>query len=314
MNRFIPLMAMLLAAVPTAGVQDAGRVRAEISGRAIQPGEVVKLDVICGCKADRTRATVLGHDIPLFPVGDGAWRGLIGIDLDTTPGTYPVAVVVEETGYAPIATTRDLVVAARQFPERQLTVEPRFVNPPKAAIERIRNEARRLEATFEGVTTPRQWDGSFQAPAAAPARDNFGARSVFNGQPRSPHAGVDFPDKAGTPVTAPGSGVVAIAEPLYFTGNTVVIDHGLGLYTLLAHLSKFAVKAGDRVERGQIVGFIGATGRATGPHLHWTVRLNGARVDPLSLIAVTQAPEQDRELQKPRVREPTPSHNPPRGG
>jgi len=117
----------------------------------------------------------------------------------------------------------------------------------------------------------------------------FGTRSVFNGQPRSPHSGVDFGSKAGTPVVAPAGGVVTLAEPLFFTGSTVVIDHGLGLYSLLAHLSTFAVKEGERVRRGQVVGFAGATGRVTGPHLHWSVRLNGARVDPLSLIALTNA-------------------------
>lgn len=96
-------------------------------------------------------------------------------------------------------------------------------------------------------------------------------------------------------MAAPATGVVTIAEPLFFTGNTVVIDHGLGLYSLLAHLSKCVVKAGDRVRRGQIVGFVGATGRVTGSHLHWSVRLNGARVDPLSLIAATEESKETSE-------------------
>ena len=174
-------------------------------------------------------------------------------------------------------------------------ISARFVNPPAGAIERIQDEADRLKTLFQTVTLPRQWHRPFQAPARAPASGNFGTRSVFNGQPRSPHSGVDFRSKAGTPVAAPATGVVMAAESLFFTGNTVVIDHGLGLYSLLAHLSKFAVKAGDRVRRGQIVGFVGATGRVTGPHLHWSVRLNGARVDPLSLIAVTKESKEASE-------------------
>ncbi len=275
----------------TVAGQDVVRLRTEIAARAIQPGEVVMLDVACDFKASSAHATVFGQNVPLFSSGAAdRWQALIGIDLAVEPGTYPIAIVVDEVGHAPSTATRDLVVVAKRFPERQLTVAPRFVNPPRDAMPRIQDEARRLQATFGDITTARQWDGPFRAPTTAIPRDNFGARSVFNGEARSPHAGVDFPGKAGTPVTAPGGGIVVMAEPLYFTGNTVVIDHGLGLYSLLAHLSKFAVKAGDRVERGDVVGFIGATGRATGPHLHWTVRLDGARVDPLSLIAVTRKP------------------------
>jgi murein DD-endopeptidase MepM/ murein hydrolase activator NlpD len=130
------------------------------------------------------------------------------------------------------------------------------------------------------------WEAPFVAPAEGRVSSNFGVRSIFNGQPRSPHGGIDYSGAVGAPVAAPAGGLVALAEDLFFTGNTVVIDHGLGLYSLLAHLSEFAVRAGDRVERDQIVGRVGATGRVTAPHLHWTVRLNGARVDPLSLLAV----------------------------
>ena len=286
----IALTTMCLAIGGLAGsAQEERRVRTVIFDRTIQPGEVVRLDVTCDCDAMGATATVFGQDVPLFPIRDGdAWRGLIGIDLDITSGTYPIAVVVDRGGQPPITTTRDLPVAAKRFPIRRLRVSARFVNPPASAIERIQAEADRLQTLFRTVTWPRQWHRPFQAPVRAPTSGNFGTRSVFNGQPRSPHSGVDFHSKAGTPVAAPATGVVTAAESLFFTGNTVVIDHGLGLYSLLAHLSKFAVKTGDRVRRGQIVGFVGATGRVTGPHLHWSVRLNGARVDPLSLIAATQ--------------------------
>ena len=116
----------------------------------------------------------------------------------------------------------------------------------------------------------------------------FGVRSVYNGEPRAPHSGADFASPSGTPVLAPGGGRVVLAEPLYFTGQTVVIDHGLGLVSLLAHLSRIDVRVGADVVAGARVGLVGATGRATGPHLHWTVRLQGARVDPMSVIAALQ--------------------------
>ena len=121
---------------------------------------------------------------------------------------------------------------------------------------------------------------------ADPANSAFGARSIFNGQPRSPHGGADFLSAAGTPVKAPNAGRVALARDLYFTGNTVVIDHGLGLFSLFAHLSAIDVQAGAAVGTGDVVGRVGATGRVSGPHLHWTVRAGGARVDPLSLLEV----------------------------
>ena len=293
----IAVTTMLLATSGLVGsAQEESRVQTVVFDRAIQPGEVVRLDVTCDCEATGATATVFGQDVLLFHVGYAdAWRGLIGIDLDISPGTYPIAVVVDQVGQLPIATTRELVVVTKRFPVRQLRVPARFVNPPETVIERIQDEAHRLQAIFETVTRPRQWQRPFQAPARAPTTGSFGTRSVFNGQPRNPHSGVDFRGKTGAPVAAPATGVVTAAESLYFTGNTLVIDHGLGLYSLLAHLSKFAVQAGDRVRRGQIVGFVGATGRVTGPHLHWSVRLNGARVDPLSLLEATKESKETSE-------------------
>ena len=138
------------------------------------------------------------------------------------------------------------------------------------------------------TTTGQSLPGRFEAPVAAAPQDTFGARSVYNGQSRSPHAGVDFRAPSGTPIGSPAAAVVVLADD-FFTGRTVALDHGLGLISVLAHLSKIAVRVGDAVKPGDVVGEVGATGRATGPHLHWSVRLNGARVDPMSLIAVLGA-------------------------
>jgi murein DD-endopeptidase MepM/ murein hydrolase activator NlpD len=112
---------------------------------------------------------------------------------------------------------------------------------------------------------------------------------VFNGEPRSPHAGTDFLSPAGTPIHAPAGGRIAVARNLFFTGNTVIIDHGLGVFSMLAHLSRVDVHEGDTIARGQTVGLVGATGRVTGPHLHWALRVGPARVDALSALAVLGA-------------------------
>jgi murein DD-endopeptidase MepM/ murein hydrolase activator NlpD len=118
------------------------------------------------------------------------------------------------------------------------------------------------------------------------ANSAFGTRSVYNGEPRAPHSGADFLSPAGRPVKAPSAGRVVLADPQYFSGNTVIIDHGLGLFSTLMHLEQIDVKVGDMVTAGQVIGKVGATGRVTGPHLHWSVRLDNARVDPLSLLYV----------------------------
>jgi len=270
-----------------AGAQGKGPIHSTLFDATGQPGNVVRLEFTCTCDATGASARVFGRDVPLARDGQ-RWHGLIGIDLTVKPGAYPIALSVESTAALPLAATRSLVVVDRKFPVRRLTVAPAYVDPPKDELERITRESAALQAIFKGAVRPRQWHGAFQAPVSEPANSSFGARSVFNGQARNPHSGADFSSRAGTAVSAPGAGVVALAAPLYFTGNTVVLDHGHGLYSLLAHLSDFSVKEGDLVGRGDVVGTVGATGRVTGAHLHWGVQLNGARVDPLSLLAVTK--------------------------
>jgi murein DD-endopeptidase MepM/ murein hydrolase activator NlpD len=118
---------------------------------------------------------------------------------------------------------------------------------------------------------------------------NFGKRRVLNGQPGSPHSGVDFPAPTGTPVHAAQRGRVVLAEPLYFSGNTVIVDHGLSVYTLYGHFSQIDVKPGDLVETSAVLGKVGATGRVTGPHLHWGLTVNHARVNAMAIVALGEA-------------------------
>jgi murein DD-endopeptidase MepM/ murein hydrolase activator NlpD len=151
---------------------------------------------------------------------------------------------------------------------------------------RIDREAADLQRLWNAPAPQRLWSGPFARPVPGRATSIFGTRSIFNGKPRSPHGGADFLSPAGTPIRAPNGGRIVLARDLYFSGNTVVIDHGLGLFSLLAHLSVIDVHEGDIVVTDAVVGRVGATGRVTGPHLHWAVRASGARVDPLSLLAL----------------------------
>lgn len=254
--------------------------------RAVHPGEVVILEVRSSRALAHVRATAFGATVRFFPAARGVWHGLAGIDLDTRPDSYPVVVEAAGGDGATLRTTYTLEVEPKEFPTRHLTVEPRYVEPPADVLDRILRESARQAGIFETVTALRQWRGGFLRPVPGQATSSFGRRSVFNGQPRRPHSGTDFRAAAGTAIRAPNAGTVVLAENLYFSGNAVILDHGWGLYSYFAHLSAIAVTEGEAVQPGQVVGEVGATGRVTGPHLHWTVRLNNARVDPLALLAL----------------------------
>ncbi len=284
-------MAFLLA-VPAVTSTSAKEVDLTISSAAqsAQPGSVLLMVVTCRESPDRVVASALGRDVVFYPDPDGkTWRGLVGVDLESQPGKYVLIVRAIRAGQPELSAAHDLQVVPKRFPTRRLNVAARYASPPESALERIRQESERLAAIFQRVTA-HHWSGPFVLPVSDHLASNFGARSIFNGQPRNPHAGIDFLSQEGTPVRAPNAGEIVLAESLFFTGNTVIVDHGLGLYSLLAHLSRIDVQRGHAVESGATVGLVGATGRVTGPHLHWAVRLNEARVDPVSLVAAFQTP------------------------
>jgi len=267
------------------------------NARSIQPGELVVLTVQTPAAVDTLRVRAFERDLAPFKIDATTWRVLVGIDLDVAPGAYTVSVAA---GPASAATHR-LVVRPKAFPTRRLTVDDAYVNPPPAVLARIDEEARLLTSLWNASSKTRLWTGAFVRPVPQAANSAFGSRSVLNGVARSPHGGADFASPAGTPVKAPNAGRVVLAKALYYTGNTVVIDHGAGLLSLFAHLSTLSVREGDTVEAGTIVGEVGSTGRVTGPHLHWTLRAGGARIDPLSLLALLgTSPEQRNEGKGPR--------------
>jgi murein DD-endopeptidase MepM/ murein hydrolase activator NlpD len=149
--------------------------------------------------------------------------------------------------------------------------------------KRAEEEGKKMESIWQKASSEKLWLGGFLTPIKSELTSGFGRRRVVNNQPRSPHSGVDLKAAAGTPILAANGGKVVLAEELFFSGNTVIIDHGLGLYTYYAHCSKLQVRVGEEVKKGQVIAEVGSTGRVTGPHLHWACRLNGARVNPLIL-------------------------------
>lgn len=265
--------------------EDAG---VSVAARALQPGEVVVLTVAADDEPSAVSVRAFGRAIPAYRVAAGRWQALIGIDIDQSPGGHTVSIDLT-TASGVHHRSHLLRIVPKSFPTRTLRVAPDFVNPPPDVLGRIQDDAALLRSAYEQTAPERLWAEPFVRPVLEAANSRFGTRSIYNGQRRSPHSGTDFLSGAGTPIKAPNAGRIVVARDLYFTGNTVVIDHGLGVVSLLAHMSRLDVHEGDRVEPGQVIGLVGATGRVTGPHLHWALRVSGARVDPLSALAVLGA-------------------------
>jgi murein DD-endopeptidase MepM/ murein hydrolase activator NlpD len=211
-------------------------------------------------------------------------HGLLGIDLEKPPGRYEWKVSWPDAQGDVLTCSVFITVQRAQFPTERLKVEKQFVQPDPEQTKRAEEDQKKMRAIYDTVTPERLWDGKFRLPLKEKSKGgNFGRRRILNGEARSPHAGVDFPAPSGTPVFASQAGRVVLAEPLFYSGNTVVIDHGYGIYTLYAHFSEIAVHTGDTVEAGAEIGKVGATGRVTGPHLHWGLTINHARVNAMDI-------------------------------
>jgi murein DD-endopeptidase MepM/ murein hydrolase activator NlpD len=289
----IPFQTAADAALPGQGpVSPPPALDVTIAAREFAPGEVLRVDVTAPVQLDSVQVTGFDRTASCTLMANGSWRTILGIDLNVTPGVYSLMVDAVASDEGQLTRAETVTIAEKEFPTRELRVNPRFVTPPRAVQTRIAREAERLRGIFAGTSAAVPWTRPFKLPIDGALVSGFGVRSVFNGEPRAPHSGADFASPAGTPVHAPGAGTVALNASLYFTGGTIVIDHGQGLYSLFAHLSRRFVRKGAAVNEGQVIGRVGATGRVTGPHLHWTVRLGGARVDPLSLVFALGPPDQ----------------------
>jgi murein DD-endopeptidase MepM/ murein hydrolase activator NlpD len=278
------IVLLTVAAIAAMSAAADQSLRVSVQARAIQPGELVVLTVTAVEPVAAIRASAFDRLLPAYAVDPTTWRVLAAIDLDVKPGRHTVS--IEADGATAERVTHTLAVTAKQFGTRTLTVNPAFVNPPESARQRIREESELLARVFASLSRDRLWRGAFVRPVPHQANSAFGRRSVFNGEPRSAHTGADFLSPAGTPVKAPNAGRIVLARDLYYSGRTVIIDHGLGMASHLAHLSAIDVVEGATVAAGDIVGKVGATGRVTGAHLHWSVRVGPARVDPLSVLSV----------------------------
>lgn len=263
MKRLLPAI-LLFCAVPAA--------LALPRGQSV-PGGVALVPV-----PGTERPSVTFNNRPVMVVRDGdRWMAVVGIPLDAKPGTETLEV---DSGKGDASKVR-FRVRGHKYPEQHLTLKnDRLVNPNKADMERIGRERKEIDAALETFSNQPRPNTTFHYPVTGPQSSAFGLRRFYNGEPRSPHSGIDLAVDAGTPIHAAAAGTVLETGEYFFDGKTVFLDHGQGLVTMYCHMSEIRVKPGDHVAAGDVLGLVGATGRATGPHLHWGVSLNDARVDP----------------------------------
>jgi murein DD-endopeptidase MepM/ murein hydrolase activator NlpD len=262
----------------------AGAVKVTVTPSVVRQGDVALIVVTGAAGAPDMDGSVAGRPLFFFPYADG-YAALIGIDLEAKPGKTPWRIgFVDRGGIARKAAGR-ITIKTRNFPVQRLTLPASMVDLSPENERRADAEAARLRTLFNTISSERLWRGRFVRPVYSGGRaEGFGSRRIINGKLRSPHSGSDFAAPAGTPVVASNRGRVALVVEFFFGGRIVVLDHGEGLYTLYMHLDRANVAEGVLVERGSIIGAVGSSGRATGPHLHWSAELRHARIDPEVLL------------------------------
>lgn len=257
----------------------------ELDYRTLEPGEVIAVEIKDPSDVLEAKVKFLNRT---FRMGTSEINhrlfAFISLDLELEPGFYPLTVFFKRSNGQWDKVQRRLTVPAKEFPVNKLWVDKRFITPPAKYRERIEWESELLRVLFNGYTPLWLGEGRFVFPSAGNARPSFGERRLFNNIHWSTHRGVDVASPFGSPVIASNSGRIVLARNLYYAGNAVIIDHGVGVFTFYCHLSRLGVKRGDFIRRGDIIGRVGATGRVTGPHLHWAVRVAGKNVDPYSLL------------------------------
>jgi murein DD-endopeptidase MepM/ murein hydrolase activator NlpD len=249
-------------------------------------GEAVRLDIPAETGLYAVEAEWSDRLVP-FVRSDAGWFTVIGVDLAATPGEHLAEIVLKYADGREKRRVETVEVRSREFPTTYLTVEPRYVELSAEDQARATRERAEIDSIYSILTPEAYWGAPFKVPIpGVTGGRNFGHRRFFNEQPRAPHSGADLKAATGTEIHAANRGRVVLAKNLFYSGNAVFIDHGLGIYTVYLHLSEILVEPGAMVEQGQIVGLVGATGRVTGPHLHWGARIIDSRVDPFSLLAL----------------------------
>jgi hypothetical protein len=290
---FIHASALLfVVAIPSITVaqqpQPCGKgVSLRLSSELTAQGSLLELTLDGAAPISELSGNWAGNPLPFWAVGDRVHHALLGIDLERDPGKYDLVVSGQLPNGVPLECKATVSVVAGHFAIESLKVAEQYVNPDPEESARADKEGAHMHEIYANSTPERLWTGKFRTPLDGVSTGrNFGRRRVLNAEKRAPHTGLDMRAKTGTPIHASQRGRVALAENLYFAGNAVILDHGLGVYTFYCHMSAIKVAVGDMVDTGTVIGLVGATGRVTGPHLHWSLIVNGARVNPLQIVSL----------------------------
>jgi murein DD-endopeptidase MepM/ murein hydrolase activator NlpD len=265
-------LAMLLATPPAAAWPSA-----RVTPARALPGDVVLVEVVDAVA--QPSGALAGRPLHFWPAGEGRWLAAAPLPIETLPGPAVVALQVDGLTLLPA-----LAIAPPSFASTTLKVPPRFLEPPASARKRIAADQAAIRQAYAQPFGPPRVSAPFAMPLEVEPSGRYGDQRVYNGKTEGVHYGLDLPSPAGTPVPAGADGQVVLARDCYMSGKTVLLDHGAGVFSASFHLSRIDVKVGQQVGRGQVVGLVGSTGRSTGPHLHWGIKVDGLWVDPRSAL------------------------------
>ena len=286
MPRILPVVLLMACSVALSAAEPAAFSRVSWQPQIMVNGSVCLFTVEVNGSPQKVTAKWLGRDLTFSPGAGSTWFSLAGVAYETKPGTYDLALeAVMRDGHV-LRATKPVTVRAAKYKTSRLTVPQKYVTPDPETLKRIEAEKEIKNAAFAHFIPSPDWAGNFVAPVPMEVSENYGTSRTFNGKLASVHRGTDFRAPLGTPVHASNAGEVVLARELYYEGNCIVIDHGLGFMTMYMHLSQFDVKEGDKVEKGRTIALSGGTGRVTGPHLHMSVRWNGEYLDAMKLLAL----------------------------
>jgi hypothetical protein len=264
-------LAIFFSAVPASALQ------VEVSPQELFPGDPFVIRISGVDASQKMSASIAGKEIPLGSCGDVCVIGIGVVDPDMKPGN-----IVVSTQFGPQTLSATVFVKKGEYPEQHLRLPKEQVTLSPEDLARAKKEAEKLKGLWQ-LSTDRLFQGAFIIPLPNPVSTVYGARRIFNNKTTNIHGGIDIKGSLGEEVRASNRGRIVLAENLFFGGNTVVIDHGLGIYTVYMHLDRFEAAYGQLVSRGDVIGLVGSSGRSTGPHLHFGAKIMATNANPLSL-------------------------------
>jgi murein DD-endopeptidase MepM/ murein hydrolase activator NlpD len=249
-------------------------------------GQVLWVDVPVTAPDSNVSGIFLDRKIPFFQRTENSFAGIVGIDMEDPPGLQELQVQID-TNAGTVHLSYSILLIKEDYSVQHLTLPKNKVDLDAKTLKRVQQERKELAEAFHHISRRPLWDGPFLEPVNGKVTGVFGSRRIINGQTRQPHSGEDIAAPQGTLVQAINSGTVVKTVNHFFSGKGVILDHGVGLFSMYFHLSEIDVKSGQAIQKGETLGKVGASGRATGPHLHWGIRLNGSRINPYALTALT---------------------------